>query len=171
MKTKVSMISAALLALVMCGGTLLSYAQDAQPATGTTTQTWHGHRHGHNGYWAQELNLTDAQKEQIRSIRQANRQNLLPLREQMAANRKAMLAATSNGAYDQAKVQALAGQQAQLMAQMMVQREAIQHQIYTQVLTPEQRVKADQLRAQQMSRIDKHMQRMSELGAAAPQQP
>ena len=64
-----------------------------------------------------------------------------------------MLTATSNGAFDQAKVTALANQQAQLMAQMTVQKQSIQHQIYNQVLTPEQRATADQMRQKQ---IDPH---------------
>ena len=73
-----------------------------------------------------------------------------------------MLAATANGAFDQAKVTALANQQAQLMAQMTVQKESMQHQIYTQVLTPEQRTTADQMRQKQMARIDEHLQKLSQ---------
>jgi hypothetical protein len=67
-------------------------------------------------------------------------------------------------------VQALATQQAQLMAQMLVQKQAIQHQIYTQVLTADQRSQAEELRAKQIARIDNRMQKFSQFGATAPQQ-
>ena len=116
------------------------------------------------GYMFKALNLTDAQKAQVKSIMQANRATNRPLMQQMAQNRLAMLTATSNGAFDQAKVTALANQQAQLMAQMTVQKETIQHQIYTQVLTPEQRATADQMRQKQITRITEHLQKMVAIG-------
>jgi len=157
---------AGLLALALCGAVMLSYAQET---TATPSEGWHG-RYGRMGYLSRELNLTDAQKEQIKSMVKANRQANLPLMQQVAANKKAMLAATANGNFDQAKFQALANQQGQLMAQLMVQKAAIQHQIYTQVLTPEQRSKADELRAQKIARIDSRMQKMSEASAGSSPQ-
>ena len=92
-----------------------------------------------------------------------------PLVQQLAENRKAMLAATANGAFDQAKVQAIANQQSQAMAQLMVQKASIQHQIYTQVLTADQRTKADQMREKQMERIDQRLQRFSQPPTEATQ--
>lgn len=167
MKTKFWMIAAALMALVLGSFAMLSYAQDN--ATASPQKTWRGHR-GHMGYLARELNLTDAQKTQVKEIFQANKQSGLPLFQQMAANKKAMLEATANGNYDHAKIQTLATQQAQLMSQLIVQKQAIQHQIYTQVLTPDQRTKADQLRAQKISRLTSRMDKMSQAGAASSSQ-
>jgi Spy/CpxP family protein refolding chaperone len=164
MKSSSWKFAVALAAVVLCGALMIAYAQqtdntDPKPA-------WAGHRHGgHMAYMAKELNLTDAQKEQIKSIWQANRASSRPLMQQMQQNRLAMLTATSGGAFDQAKVTALATQQAQLMAQMTVQRESIQHQIYTQVLTPEQRTTADQMRQKQINRINERMQKWSQSGA------
>jgi len=167
MKTRFWMIAVAMLALVMCGAAMLSYAQDAKPVP---ANGWHGGHHDRMARLARELNLSDAQKEQIKSIMQANRQNNLPLYQQLAASKKALLAATANGNFDQAKVQALATQQSQLMAQLTMQKAAIQHQIYTQVLTPDQRAKADELRARQMARIDRRLQKLSQPEATTPQQ-
>jgi protein CpxP len=155
------MVAVAMLGLILGGAAMLSYAQES--ATSTQPKSWHGHR-DHMGYLMRELNLTDAQKGQIKEIFQANKQTGLPLMQQMAANKKAMLEATANGTYDQPKIQQLANQQAQLMAQAIVQKQAIQHQIYTQVLTADQRVKAEQLRAQRISRIDSRMQKLSQAG-------
>ena len=168
MKTKLWMVAAALLALVLSGFAMLSYAQDNTASA--PQKVWSGH-HAHRAYLMRELNLTDAQKAQIKEIFQANKQSGLPLMQQMAANRKAMLEATSNGNYDQAKIQALATQQAQLRAEMIVQKQAIQHQIYTQVLTADQRAKADELRAKQISRIESRLQKLSQPDASnVPQQ-
>ena len=161
MRSKFWMVAVAMLALLVGGVALLSYAQES--ATSTTQKAWHG-RHGRMAYMARELNLTDAQKAQIKQIFQANKATGLPLMQQMAANKKAMLEATANGNYDQAKIQQIANQQAQLMSQLMVQKQAIRHQIYTQVLTPDQRTKAEELRAQQISRIDSRMQKLSQAG-------
>ena len=162
MKTKLWMFFVALLAVALCSAAVISYAQESD---NSAKPAWSGHRHGgHMAYMAKALNLTDAQKQQVKSIWQANRTSTRPLMQQMAQNRVAMLTATSNGAFDQAKVTALASQQAQLMAQMTIQKESIQHQIYTQVLTPEQRATADQMRQKQITRINEHLQKMSQSG-------
>ena len=162
MKPKMWMFATALVALMLCGTAMLSYAQTSSDNS-TATQVrpaWKGH-HGHMAYLAKQLDLTDAQKTQVKSIMQANRQANLPLYQQMAANRKALMAASADPNYDQAKVQALATQQSQLMAQKLVQKTNVQHQIYTQVLTPDQRIKADELRAKKMARIDRRLQHLA----------
>jgi protein CpxP len=165
------MVAVAMLALILGGVAMLSYAQESATAATTSQPAWHGH-HGHRmAYMARELNLTDAQKAQIKEIFQANKASGLPLMQQMAANKKAMLEATANGNYDQAKIQQLANQRAQLTSQLIVQKQAIRHQIYTQVLTPDQRTKAEELRAKQISRIDSRMQKLTQAGDnSSPQQ-
>ena len=167
MRSKFWMTAVAMLALVLGGVAMLSYAQES--ATAASQKEWHGRR-SHMGYLMRELNLTDAQRTQVKEIFQANKQTGLPLMQQMAANKKAMLEATANGSYDQAKIQQLANQQAQLMAQAMVQKQAMQHQIYTQVLTADQRAKAEELRAQDISRIDSRMQKLSQPGEPSSSQ-
>jgi len=167
MKTKYWMVALALVVLVLCGAAVLGYAQEAAAAP---EGGWHGHGQHHMAWMAKELNLTDAQKEQVKSILQSQKATLRPLMQQMAQNREAMLSATANGAFDQAKVTALANQQAQVIAQMTVQKQSIQHQIYTQVLTPEQRTTADQLRQKRMARINERLQKWSQAGAETPAQ-
>ncbi len=160
MKMKFWSVAVALLALVLCGTAMLSYAQQSDENGGTAA--WAGHRHNHMGYLAKELNLTDAQKQQIKTMMQSRRATLRPLMQQLAQNRVAMLSATANGAFDQAKVQSLANQRAQIMAQLMVQKASIHSQVYNQVLTPEQKAKADQLRQNQLARINARLQRLSQ---------
>ena|SRR5271157_3567934 len=164
MKTKM-MVVVSLMALVLGGASMIAYAQGPE---GGPHHGWGGPGPGGMGFMAGELNLTDAQKAQVKTIMQANRASMKPLMQQMEQNRAAMLAATANGAYDQAKITALANQQAQLQAAMTVQHEAIQHQIYTTVLTADQQAKAEQLRTQQISRITEHLQKMASGTETAP---
>jgi Spy/CpxP family protein refolding chaperone len=94
------MFAAAIIAVLVCGAVIYSYAQQADDAS--PKPEWSGHHHGnHMGYMAKALNLTDAQKEQIKSIMQANHATNRPLMQQMQQNRLAMLTATSGGAFDQ----------------------------------------------------------------------
>lgn len=168
MKTRFLSIATALLALVLCGTAVSSYAQQTDQGAGAAT--WARHRHGHMGYLAKQLNLTDAQKQQIKSMMQSQRATMRPVLQQMAQNRLAMLNATAGGAFDQAKVQAIATQQAQLMAQLSVQRAQIHSQIYNQVLTAEQKAKADELRQNQIARINQHLQKLTQPATETPAQ-
>lgn len=113
----------------------------------------HGRRHGMYAYLARQLQLTDAQKAQIKTMVQAQRASAKPLMQQLADQRKQLMTATAGGKFDQAKVTSIAQAQADVMAKLIVMREQVKSQIYNQVLTPDQRTKADQLQ-------QKHMQRM-----------
>ena len=155
---KKCLVVASLLALVVCATAMLSFAQEPGPHKDFMGGPGHGPG---MGMMLHELNLTDAQKAQVKTIMQANHATMKPLMQQMEQNRAAMLAATANGAYDQAKIQALATQQAQLQAAMTVNHEAIQHQIYTQVLTADQQAKAEQLRSEEITRISQHLQKLA----------
>ena len=162
MKTKL-MVVASVMALLLCGAVMIAYAQGPE---GGPHHGWGGPGAG-MAFWGRELNLTDAQKAQVKTIVQANHAGMKTVMQQMAQNRAALLAATANGAYDAAKIQTLANQQAQLTAAMIMNREALQHQIYTQVLTPEQQAKAEQLRTNEINRINEHIQKMANGTASA----
>jgi len=158
------MVVVSVLGLMLCGVGMLSYAQG--PGPGGKGHGWGGPGGGPGmGMMLHELNLTDAQKAQVKTIMQANHATMKPIMQQMEQNRAAILAATADGAYKdpavQAKVQTLANQQAQLQAAMIVNHEAIQHQIYTQVLTADQQAKAEQLRTDQINHINQHLQKMA----------
>ncbi len=65
MKTKFWSAGIALLALVLCGTAMLAYAQQAEAGGGEGG--WGGHHHG-MAFMARELNLTDQQKQQIKTM-------------------------------------------------------------------------------------------------------
>ncbi len=168
MKTKL-MVVASVMALLLCGAAMVANAQEPG---GSPHAGWGGPGPGGHGMGMalRELNLTDAQKQQVRAIMKSNHATMKTVMQQLEQNRAALLAATANGAYDAAKIQALANQQAQLQSAMIVNHEAIQHQIYTQVLSSTQQAQAEQLRTQAITRINERVQKMA-TGADAPAPP
>ena len=150
-------LAVSLMALLLCGGALVVNAQGPE---GGPHKGWGGPGHG-MGMALHELNLTDAQKAQVKEIMQANHANMKPLFTQMMQNRAALLAATANGQYEESKIQALALQAGQLHAAMIANHEKVAHQIYTQVLTPDQQAQAEQLRTQQINRINQYTRQSS----------
>jgi len=112
---------------------------------------------------ARRLDLTDAQQAKVKSILEAERQNVAPLFAQAAKNRQQLHEATANGKFDEAQVRTIAAQQGQTMTELIVARERVKSKIYNDVLTPEQRTKADEL----MQRMEGHFRdRMHDGGSA-----
>lgn len=93
---------------------------------------------------ARELSLNDSQKGQIKSILETGQATAVTLHQKMDEVDKQIAAATANGQFDEAQVRALANQKGQLTADMIVEHERIKSKIFS-LLTPEQRVKAEEL--------------------------
>jgi protein CpxP len=98
----------------------------------------------------QALNLTPAQREQVRSIFQQARQSAQPFTQQLRQNREAMALAVK--ANDNARIQQLATQRGHLEGQVMAIRSQAAAKFYT-TLTPEQRAKSDQLHQRHEGRM------------------
>ncbi len=90
------------------------------------------------------LNLSDDQKTQIKAIHEAARAATEPTMKKLGELHDQLEAATANGQFDEAKVRAIANAQAQLQADLTVEHERAKAKMYS-VLTPEQRVKADEM--------------------------
>jgi periplasmic protein CpxP/Spy len=93
---------------------------------------------------SRELNLMDAQKEQVKAIFEAQRLAGEERHAKLDDIRKQIDAATANGQFDETAVRTLANQQAQLMADEIVDHARMHSKIYG-LLTAVQRTKADQL--------------------------
>ena len=106
---------------------------------------------GHEGRIFSQLDLTDTQKEQIKAIREKNRESLRPLMEQIRAKRQEIRQANEGGTVNEALVSQKLSEIAPLEAKMMAERARI-HQETLSVLTPEQRTKLEQMREQFKSR-------------------
>jgi len=92
-----------------------------------------------------QLDLTGPQQAQIRSILEAERSQLEPLFIAASKNRQQLQASTAGGKFDEVQVRALAAQQAETMSQLIVEKERAKARIYNEVLTAEQRSRADQI--------------------------
>jgi Spy/CpxP family protein refolding chaperone len=126
-------------------------------ADGSRRYGWGGRGWGHYGplgYVSHELNLSDAQRSQIKSMWQAERSTVASLIQELASESKEMDSATAQGKLDESKVQAIAARQGETIAKLLIEKERFKSKVYTSVLNPEQRTKADELQKVWHSRID-----------------
>lgn len=130
--------------------TAMVFAQaPAGASPSATTQAQQGRRGFMRRHWdriAQQLNLTDSQKQQSRAIFQQARQSARPLRQELQQNREALQAAAKTNQGD-TQIQKLANEQGTLVGQLVAIRTEASAKFY-QMLTPEQRAKADQMHNQ-----------------------
>jgi periplasmic protein CpxP/Spy len=133
-------------------GTALS---QSQTASDTPPPPMHGHEFGMHGpmgeFFSRQLDLTDAQKEQMKAVLQKEHPTVRPLMEQSRAMEQ-QLRQYAEGNYDEKKVSALATQKAQVDAQLAIQRTRIESELY-QLLTPDQQAKVKELEAQHAARF------------------
>lgn len=121
---------------------------------------WHGcygHRWGHfgaMGYMAHELDLSSMQKQQIRSMWQAERPAVSGLVQEFSAESKEMDQATANGHFDDSKVQEIAARQGVTLSKLLVEKEHFKTKVYMSVLNSDQRNRADKLQSQWHERLD-----------------
>jgi len=126
------------------------------------------HHHGLFGpRMMEKLDLTDAQRAQIKQIHESGKSTLKPLWQQEHQSHQAMMALITSGNFDQAKAQEIANQEAQIHAQLEVQHAQLAAQAY-QVLTPEQKTKFNELLAQRHQRMEEHMKEHSEAPSQQP---
>jgi len=122
----------------------------------------HG-RHGHGfgpmmGFYADYLDLTDAQKAQMKDIMTKEKPTIKPLMQQLTDSHKQLRQLETAGTFDEAKVRAVATQQAQTMTELTVQRARIKSEMM-QVLTPDQKDKMAKFEARRQARFQKHFQK------------
>ncbi len=152
MKRKMIAVGA-LLAVLLAGG----YAVQAGPP-GAGCRTHNGEAGGHGcrsrmnckedggrlDKMVVVLGLSDSQRQEIEAVMTTQQENIAPLLEKIAAGRQQLWEAGRSSELDEAKVTALADEQAKLMSEMMVSRIREKNQIFA-ILTPEQQAKAEAL--------------------------
>jgi len=93
---------------------------------------------------AQELNLNDSQKAQVKTFFETAQASFAALHQKMDDVDKQLDSVTANGQFDETQVRTFATQKAQLMAEAIVEHERLKSKVYA-ILTPEQRIKADEM--------------------------
>ena len=98
-------------------------------------------------HMSRELNLTDAQKQQVKAIMDSMHATAEESHTKMEEIHKQLEAATANGQFDETQVRNLASQKAQIDADMLVEHMRMKSKVFA-ILTPEQRVKAEEMHKQ-----------------------
>lgn len=160
-------------AMAVLLGTAIAKAQTSDDATAPPPMHGHGYAmRGHDhmmGFFGKALNLTDDQKTQMKTIMQKEHASMKPLMSQMRQTHEA-LRQYEQGTFDEAKVRALATQQAQAHVEMTVAQTRIHNEMF-QVLTPEQQTKMKEMQASHEARMQERMQqRMHQAPAAPPEE-
>jgi len=119
----------------------------------TQTRAWGGghgpfwFHHGPIGFLAHELDLSETQKSQIKTIWEGERPNIAVLVREFASEQKEMAAITfQDGAADEGRMHDISAREGATLAKLFEEKEKLTRKIYFQVLNPAQRKKADELR-------------------------
>ena len=94
---------------------------------------------------ARALDLTDAQKEQVKAILETEREKVAPLRQTLGETREKIRRAVEATPFDEAAVRSLAASQNETRTEMIVSRARAQSKIFA-LLSPEQRERAKKFR-------------------------
>jgi protein CpxP len=132
-------IPALCLAVSMSG--LAVYAAGTTPPTaaegpGPGGHHWHGHHHGFMGMVLHKLNLTDAQKTQVKSIMAGEKSQFLALRTSSRTNREALASTPPTDTAAYATLVATAQKNAATRIQLATETWS---NVYSNVLTQAQR--------------------------------
>jgi len=126
-----------------------SYIANAQTADATTAPPVHNHEFGIGGegrmmgFFARQLNLTDDQKTQMKTIMHTAHPAMKPLYEQQRQI-DLQLRQYVEGNYNDVKVRALAAQKAQIEVELTVAQTKLHNQMY-QLLTDDQKSQVKEL--------------------------
>ena len=110
--------------------------------------------HGPGGFvpFLRDLNLSDAQKAQVKQIMDSFESSTKPLRDRLDALHESEVSTLfKDGAFDEAAVRASAQERANVMVEMDVARARMMSQVYA-ILTPEQKTLVAQRRQQMEQR-------------------
>jgi len=153
---------ATVLAVVMTGS--VGFAQGMHP----------GHRDGMFGggmlgMFGDYLDLSDAQRSQIKQIWTKEKTTMGPLWQQEKQSHEAMKQLIMSGNFDETKAQTIAQQAAQVESQLMVEHARTASQAY-QVLTAEQKTKLAQFMAKREQRFAEHVKAHGSTSESTPNQ-
>jgi protein CpxP len=172
MKSIYARLLVAALAVLLGTAMAKSQTSDEAPAPPPAHEHAHGHAYGMRGdmmgFWAHALNLTDAQKAQMKTVMQKEHPTMKPLFQQEKQIDQ-QLRQYVEGTYNEANVRTLATQKAQLEVEMTVQKTRIHNEMY-QILTADQQAQLKDMEAKRAARHEARMQKHLQDAPAAPAQ-
>jgi periplasmic protein CpxP/Spy len=118
-----------------------------------------GHRGGGLGnmlgMMGDYLDLSDAQRTQMKAILTKEKPTIQPLMQQLRQGNQQIRQLEQAGTFDETKVRTVATQQVRAMTELMVQRARIKSEMM-QVLTADQKTKLAAFEARQQARFQRH---------------
>ena len=147
-------ILAVALAIVLVAGVAASWA-----AAGVGQGPWGhgGFEHHMLGMMTDYLDLTEAQQAQVKQIFATEKPTMMPLVQQLHQTRQQLRQLEQSNTFDENKVRALASQQAQTLTELTVEKAKVANQIFN-ILTPDQKAKAQKFMERREARFQKHFQ-------------
>lgn len=143
--------------LLIAGAAVLSAQQgppmgppDARPGWGQ--RAMRGGPLARLGFAMRQLNLTEEQRVQVKAILESHKDEMKALGERRRELRKAVEAAITADTVDAAAIRSAHAELAEAMANGAVLRATIRHEVM-QILTPEQKAKAAELKVQHEQRL------------------
>lgn len=145
------------LAAVTVALMLVASVAVSQSAAGPSGGEGFGFEHHMLNMMTDYLDLTAAQQAQVKQIMAAEKPTIMPLVQQLHQTQRQIRQIEESGTFDEAKVRTLASQQAQTMTELIVEKAKI-HSLIFDILTPDQKVKAQKFTARHETRFQQHMQ-------------
>jgi periplasmic protein CpxP/Spy len=122
----------------------------------------HGHgRHGGHGMLFEKLNLSDAQKDQLKQLRSSQHEAIKPLMEQIRSKQAEIRQSTQGNTFNEALVTQKLTEIAGLKAKLMGERFKM-HQDMLNLLTPEQKTKLEQMQQEFKQKREEFKQKKQE---------
>jgi periplasmic protein CpxP/Spy len=146
----------AALAVMLGAAIAKSQTADSTPPPPMHGPGMFGMDHHFMGFFAKYLDITDAQKTQMKAAMQKEHATMQPLMQQERQLNE-QLKQYEQGTFDEAKVQALISQQSQTLVQLKVEETRIHSELY-QLLTPDQQTKLKEFEANRQERMQQHLQ-------------
>ena len=140
--------------VAMLSGSLLAQAPDSPGSRGERGRRGHGLMgmgRGLEGLPLRGLDLTDAQREQVRGIMTARQADFTAIGERLRTAHEAQRQAVTRVPVDENEIRARVSEASAVEADFAILRARIHEQVY-QVLTPEQQAKAKTLAAERQKR-------------------
>lgn len=150
-------MTSVVVAALMAGGGAALYAQ-GRGGPGRGAGPLGPGRGFAEGFALGQLDLSDAQKQQVRDITQRHRQTMEPVMQRLQQAMMAERAAVNAVPVNEAAVRAAAQDVAAAQADLVVDRARLHSDIFS-ILTVEQQTKAKQLEAQAQARANERRQR------------
>jgi periplasmic protein CpxP/Spy len=151
---KIKLVAIASLSAVVLAIGSIAVAQSVKTGRGSgqgPRGAWHGEGMKRGGFGADRifarLNLTDDQKAKIKQIRESFGTTNKPLLDQVKAKRQELRQASEGGTFNEALATQKLTEMAGLQAKLMGARFQLRQQMLS-VLTPEQKARLDQMKAQ-----------------------